>query len=100
MGRRSYQPDDAIGPGATILETIAAINLSQKELALRMGRDEATINKLIKNALGITQDTAIQLENVLGIPASFWMNLDRNYRENLARIEEQKRLEEERAVLE
>jgi HTH-type transcriptional regulator/antitoxin HigA len=65
MGRRSYQPDDAIGPGATILETIEAINLSQKELALRMGRDEATINKLIKNALGITQDTAIQLENVL-----------------------------------
>jgi len=100
MGRRSYQPDDAIGPGATILETIEAINLSQKDLALRMGRDKAAINDLIKNKVSITEETAVRLENVLGIPASFWMNLDRNYRENLARIEEQKRLKEERAVLE
>jgi len=34
-------------------------------------------------------ETALQLERVLGVPASFWNNLEQNYREHLARVKEE-----------
>jgi plasmid maintenance system antidote protein VapI len=44
------------------------------------------INKIIKGKTAIMPETAIQLERVLGVPASFWNNLERNYQETLARL--------------
>lgn len=37
-----------------------------------------------------TDDTALTLEKVLGTPASFWNNLERNYRMRLERIPRQR----------
>lgn len=75
-------------PGDTLLETIEAIGMSQAELSLRMGRPLKTINEIIKGKVAITPETALQLERVLGIDASFWNNRERQYRESLARQEE------------
>lgn len=90
----SFTPDYAVPPGETLLETIEALGLSQADLAQRMGRPPKTINEIIKGKAAITADTALQLEHVLQIPASFWNNAEQNYREALARIAEAKRLEE------
>lgn len=87
-----YEPDYAVPPGETLLETIEQIGMSQAELAERTGRPKKTINEIINGKTAITSETARQLERVLGIPSSFWNNLERNYREKLAEIEESEKL--------
>jgi len=66
--------------------------MSQSELAQRMGRTKKTINEIIKGKAEITIDTALQIELVLGTPASFWIERERLYREYLARKNENQRL--------
>src|ERR1039457_4867387 len=84
----------AIAPGATLQETIESLGISQAELAKRTGRPLKTINEIINGKAAITAETALQLERVLGVPASFWNNLEQNYREALASLKEGKALEE------
>ena len=76
-------------PGDTIQETIDVMGMRQNELAERMGKTESKINDIIKGKEPITVNTALQLELVLGIPAKFWLAREANYREELARIEQQ-----------
>ena len=91
--RIEFKPDYAVAPGATLLETIQSRGLSQAELAKRTGRPLKTINEIIKGKAAITAETALQLEHVLGVPASFWNNLERNYQQALAALKEQKSFE-------
>jgi addiction module HigA family antidote len=79
-------------PGDTLLETLEHIGMTQMELAERTGRPLKTINEIVKGKTGITPDTALQLERVLGVPARFWNSRERHYREYLAHQEEEERL--------
>lgn len=90
--QNQYTPDYVSPPGETLEEILEEREMSQAELALRMGRPRKTISEIINGHAAITPETALQLERVLGIPARFWNNLERNYREALARQEEQERL--------
>ncbi len=94
MGNRAwaYAPDYAIRPGVTVQETIDTLGISQAELAERTGRPKKTINEIIKGKAAITPDTALQFEKVLGVPSTFWNNLERNYQQKVAEIREQERL--------
>lgn len=74
-------------PGDDIQETIDAIGMSQKELAERMDRPKEKINDLIKGREPVTMKTAISLERVLGIPKTYWLTREQEYREQLADIE-------------
>jgi addiction module HigA family antidote len=74
-------------PGATIQENIDYIGMTQAELAMRMGRSKEKLNELINGKAAITQDTAIKLEYVLGIPSDFWLALEKKYQEDLLKIE-------------
>jgi addiction module HigA family antidote len=87
-----YAPDSVSLPGQTLEEVIEDRQMTQAELAERMGRPKKTINEIIQGKAAITPETALQLERVLGVPAGFWNNLERNYREFLARKEEEERL--------
>ena len=89
--KHAFKPDYAFPPGETLLETLEALGLTQKELAARMGRPLKTINQIIKGTAQIMPETALQLEKVTGVPASFWNNAESNYREYLARLEDEKR---------
>jgi HTH-type transcriptional regulator / antitoxin HigA len=80
-------------PGDTILDTIEQMKMSQAELAERMGRTAPKINDLISGKEPITTTTAFQLERVLGIDADFWINREATYRTQLARIEEEEKVE-------
>lgn len=51
-----------------------------------MGRPLKLINEITKGKASITADTAIQLEQVLGVPARVWNNLEANYQELKARL--------------
>lgn len=89
----AFKPDYASPPGETLAETIEAMGLTQTELARRMGRPIKTINEIIQGKAALTADTALELERVLGIPASFWSRLESNYREHLARQRAAEKLE-------
>jgi HTH-type transcriptional regulator / antitoxin HigA len=84
-----------IFPGETLAELLAEQNMTQIELAKRMGRPLKTINEIIKGKAIITPETAIQLEGVFSVPANFWMNLEGNYQVALARFNFLKKLEQE-----
>jgi HTH-type transcriptional regulator / antitoxin HigA len=91
----SCQPNYAIPPGETLRETLEAIGMTQAELAERTGRPKKTINEIIAGKAAITAETALQLERVLGTPASFWNNLERNYQETRARLKEEEALQKQ-----
>lgn len=93
--RYPYQPDSVTAPGATLKETLDEHGMSQKELSDRMNRPVKTISEIINGKTQITSETAIQLENVLGIPASFWLNREKRYREFLAKQQEESRLKKQ-----
>ena len=80
-----YNPDYVFPPGDTLEEVLEDRGISQAELADKMGIPQKTINEIIKGKVAITEETALQLELVLGIPAHFWNNRERHYREFLAR---------------
>jgi addiction module HigA family antidote len=84
-----YKPDYVLPPGETLAETLDAIGMTQVDLAERTGHARKTINEIIRGKAALTPETALQLERVLGVPASFWNNLERDYREGVARLEEQ-----------
>jgi len=88
-----YTPDYAVPPGETLVELLDSLGMSQRDLAMRSGRPVKTINEIIKGKAAITPTTALQLERILGVPASFWNNLERNYRDALARIDERANLQ-------
>lgn len=81
-------------PGDSIQEHINHIGMSQAELAERLGRSVPKLNELIKGKVPITKETATKLEYVLGVPASFWLNLERQYQDELLEIEQMEELEQ------
>jgi len=87
-----YKPDVVLPPGVTLQETIDTLGMTKAELAERIGMTPKGIGDIINNGKSITTRTALQLEKALGIPAGFWNNLERHYREHLARVEEKQRL--------
>lgn len=88
--RTEYAPRTVSPPGATLLDLLEERQLSQAELARRMGRPLKTVNEIIRGKAAITPDTALQLEVVLGPPAEFWNARERQYRAHLARVEQRK----------
>jgi HTH-type transcriptional regulator / antitoxin HigA len=91
----TFTPDLVFPPGDTLLETLDALGLTQKELAARMGRPLSKINQIIKGTLQIMPDTALQLEKVTGVPASFWNHAESNYRAWIARQLDETRQQQE-----
>ena len=83
--------DLAIPPGETLADEIAARGMSQTDLAARLGRPVQVVNEIVRGTKSITDDTALGLEGVLGIPAKFWVNLEQNYRMTRARLREHER---------
>lgn len=87
-----FEPDFLVVPGETLLETLEELEISQAELARRTGRPLKTINGIVKGNVAITPETAIQFEKVLGVPARFWLNLESDYQEALAKQRESEEL--------
>lgn len=90
-----YQPNKAIHPGVSVQRELDKIGMSQKRLAERTSLSEKHISQIINGEASITADTAFLLANALGGTASFWLNLDRNYRETLAKLDQEQKARDE-----
>lgn len=93
--RNQYQPDTVTKPGFYIEEKLEELGMTQAELADRIGRTKKTVNEIVMGKAPIEPHTALQLERTLGIPARFWNNVERQYRDHLVRQAERDRLEQQ-----
>ena len=82
-----FRPDYVSPPGETLRERMAELNLSQTELAARAGLSTKHVNQIMQGSAPITLETAISLDRITGIPASFWNRREADYREGLLRSE-------------
>ena len=88
-----------IAPGETILELLESNCMTQLDLANKTGINKKTINEIIKGKAPITTSTALKLEYVFNIPASFWNNLESSYRESLEREKDLQSIKEDEKYL-
>jgi HTH-type transcriptional regulator/antitoxin HigA len=84
-----YNPQTILHPYLTLAAKLEELGIGSKEFALRTGKPEKTISALLKGKSSITPDMAVQFENVLGIPAQFWLNKQSAYDEYIARKKRQ-----------
>lgn len=97
---RSFNPDYYLPPGDILEEILEENSMSQTEFAKRAGLSTKHVNEIIKGKAGLTPDTSLQFEKVLGIPASFWINFESQYREALAREKQLESFEKSKEWLE
>lgn len=90
-----FRPDWLSPPGDTLTDMLEERGWSQSELAERTGYTEKHVSLLINGKASITEDAALKLERVVGSTAGFWLSREAQYREALARIEEEHALEKE-----
>jgi HTH-type transcriptional regulator / antitoxin HigA len=93
MQTNRFIPDYLIAPGEVLEDYLDDLGMTQAELADRTGLTKKTINEIIKAKTPITPETALRLEIVLGRPAHFWSNLERQYQDDRVRLAEHQRLE-------
>ena len=75
-----FQPDYAVSPGWVLEERLEANGISQAEFARRCGRSPKLISEIIAGKAPVEAKTAIQFEKVLGVNASIWLGLEKDYR--------------------
>lgn len=95
--KNQYHPQIAFHPGETLAEKLEELGMGPKEFAIRTGKPEKTVIAILKGKSSITPEMAVQFEHVLKIPAHFWLNMQRNYDEFIAREERQELLAESTA---
>lgn len=78
--------DWAVHPGETLAETLLERGMTQAEFAERMGSSTKHVNEIVKGHSGYTADFAIRMERVLGVSARLWLQLQSNYRLDVARM--------------
>lgn len=67
-------------PGEMLREEfLVPLEITQTELASRLGVSFPRLNEVIRGKRGVTPDTALRLERVLGMPAEFWLGLQQDW---------------------
>lgn len=94
-----YEPDLVFPPGETLREVLNERGMTQAELAERMGRPKKTISEIANGKARLTDDTALELEAVLGVPSLVWSNLQHAYDRFQARQARDEKLHHEIALL-
>ena len=63
-------------PGEMLLEEfLKPLGISQSAFAVRLGVSFPRLNELVHGKRAVTTDTALRLEQVLGMSAEFWLGL-------------------------
>jgi addiction module HigA family antidote len=92
--QNQYFPQSRPHPGVTLAEKLEELGMGPKEFSVRTGKPEKTIIAILSGESSITADMAVQFENVLRIPAHFWLNSQKNYDEYKAREKRHELLEQ------
>lgn len=72
-------------PGATLLECLDELGLTQTDVARRWRCTVPYVNQLVHGRKPITPPTAVKLERLTGVAAIVWLRLEAQYRLDLYR---------------
>jgi addiction module HigA family antidote len=84
MTKTENRPVYPIHPGTILADELQELNMSAAELARQLHVPSNRIYQLISGKRAMTADTALRLEQWLGVEAAFWMNLQNSYVLDLA----------------
>lgn len=85
MGTK-YMASIAIKPSETIKESFEMSNMNIRQFANKLKMDVNSAKRLLDGEKSIDQSLAKRLENVFGVSATFWLNLQKNYNETVSRL--------------
>ena len=77
----------AIPPGELLAEELEARRMTPSELASSLQCAVEIVDGIITGETPITREDALALENVLGLKAQVWLNLESSYRATKAEID-------------
>jgi len=90
MARKHYMTvhsertgERVVSPGEILTKELKKQRITQKELAVLLGRSEKFISQLITGKVRLTYDVAYDLERVLKVPASRWNAAEAAFQEVL-----------------
>jgi len=89
----SFRPTYAVPPGETIADLLEEHEMTQTELAKRLGVTLKHVNQIVKGGASLSAELALGLEKVFRVPADFWLHRESLYQADLARQSETKELE-------
>jgi len=75
-----------IHPGEILADELEEIGMNPVELADRIGVPNNRIYLILQGKRGITADTALRLGRFFGTGPEFWLNLQKSYELDVARI--------------
>ena len=78
------RPVYPIHPGTILAGEIEELQITAAELARELHVPSNRIYQLVAGRRAMTADTALRLEQWLGVEAAFWMNLQKRYELDLA----------------
>jgi addiction module HigA family antidote len=84
MTKRAKRPIYPIHPGVVLADELAELGMSPAELARELHVPSNRIYQLIAGKRAMTADTALRLQQWLGVSADFWMNLQKRYELDVA----------------
>ena len=84
MTNTEKRPVYPIHPGTILADELQELNITAAELARQLHVPSNRIYQLINGKRAMTADTALRLEQWLGVEAGFWMNLQNSYELDLA----------------
>ncbi len=91
--RNEYHPQTVTHPGEDLREKLEELQMTPLEFAIRCNKPVKTISEVMNGKSSITPDMAVQFENVLQIPANYWLKRQYNYDEAIARNKRQTAIE-------
>lgn len=80
MATYRYQPDYAVSPGWVLEEHLEVHGISQGEFARRCGCTPQFISEIVAGTAPVDPKTALLFERELGLAASIWLGIEREYR--------------------
>ncbi len=73
------RPTYPIHPGEVLAEQLEELQMTAAELARELHVPANRLYQLLAGKRAMTADTALRLEQWLGVSAAFWMNLQKSY---------------------
>ncbi len=77
---------ELIHPGEHLAEILDELGISQYRLAKAIGTPPRRINEIVHRRRSITADTALRIGKALGMTPEFWLNLQKLYDLDSARV--------------
>ena len=81
---RGYTVGMTLHPGEMLREELEAREITQAALARSMGCPASLVSAIVRGRRRITAETALGLEEALGLPAIFWLDSQSSHELGLA----------------